>query len=132
MSYLNVSRICKKLQEDAHQRLVQKNKVISSNVRNDRIDSNKKIVPNTIGAYSTYEDRLEAVLNAGTINQNNEYLRLNRMAIKLGYEHADKNPKMRPKIAINEPSSYTVYRKVPDIFDPDSGKRFPYSDPPKT
>lgn len=132
MSYLNVEGIYKKLLEDSHTRPVQRNKVMSSNIRNDRVPGSKKVNPKVLGIYTTEEDMLEAVFRAGTINQNNEYLRLNRIAIKRGLEWAKHNPKMIPKIAMDEPSSYTVYRKVKDKLDPDSGKRVPYSDPPKT
>lgn len=96
MSYLNVEGIYKKLLEDSHIRLVQRNKVISSNIRNDRVAGSKVISPNMLGSFKTIEDRLEAVLMAGTINQNNEQLRMNRLALKRGMEHAIKNPKLIP------------------------------------
>ena len=54
----------------------------------------KNIIPNILGSYTTFEDRLEAVLRAGTINQNLEQLRMNRLALKRGMNHAEKNPKM--------------------------------------
>ena len=56
MSYLNVEGIYKKLLEDAHQRKVQKVKVESSPKRNDK--DGKNIIPNILGSYTTFEDRL--------------------------------------------------------------------------
>ena len=92
MSYLNVEGIYKKLLEDAYHRKVQTVTVESSPKRNDK--DGKNIIPNILGSYTTFEDRLEAVLRAGTINQNLEQLRMNRLALKRGMNHAEKNPKM--------------------------------------
>lgn len=105
MSYLNVEDIYKKLLEDAHQRKVQKVKVESSPKRNDK--DGKNIIPNILGSYTTFEDRLEAVLRAGTINQNLEQLRMNRLALKRGMNHAEKNPKM------NYSNLYSISNKTP-------------------
>ena len=69
----------------------------------------KEIIPNFLGKFTTYEDRLEAVLMAGTINQNNEQLRMNRLAIKRGLEHARKNPRLIPQKEYKKSEKMTMY-----------------------